>query len=163
MRKEQKLVDATKSLELSLCTRHVLGAKRKDRKSCAIARCGLEQGNIDDISVDRNVVKVKFKGDAHWTRYQATPTVKAFVAAFDRRTVYQLHSLGMLHIPEEGVKIVLAVPRKAISLAHLRSAKMKETRKKSAEKRKAKSASRPHKAPASVSLEEVRLGQGFNP
>lgn len=163
MRTQQNLVDATEPLTLRVKECHLLAAVRKSRKSCAIAVAGRAEAHIEDISVDANIVKIKYKGNTHWTRYQATPTVKAFIAAFDRRTIAQLHKLGMVSVPEEGVEIVLRAPRKAVSLEKLRGKRMKEIRAKSAEKRKQKQNSRAYTRPDSLSLGQIRSGQGYAP
>jgi hypothetical protein len=157
-----RVEDATEELAVYVKGCHILDGRRKDRRRCMIARSALMSSTLGvvDIRVDRNIIKVLFADSPVWRRYQATPTMRQMVAAYDRATVQALHKLGALNIPEEGIRMVMRPPRAAISLKRMRSAAFKAMRKESARRRKGKTP-RPHRRPDTLTLEDIRTGQGL--
>jgi|SRR5215813_2745696 len=157
----QDCMDATEPLEIRCFECHILGGKKKNRRECMLALAGKDDKRIEDIVIDRNIIKVKLKGSKTWTRYQSSPTTRNLVAAYDRSMVQALHKLGGLTIPEDGLAIVFYPPRGAISLKKLRSAEFRNTRNKSRRDRKGQP-KRPHRAPDTLTLQDVRNGAGFS-
>lgn len=159
MSKKINMVDAKEPITIHIKQCHIDGAKRRDPKNCMLARALKQEFEIDEAAVHRNVVWIKFKGDSHITRYQSSPATRTAVAAFDK-TLQKAISLGMVQLPKDGMQAILRVPRKAISIAKLRSKKMKDIRNASA-KRRAGSKKRAYKLPDSLTLEGVRASQGY--
>lgn len=158
--------DATKDLVLIVRECHVLGALTKGtskdlRKKCMLYLAGKDMAEVEDIRVDRNIVRILFKGAKTWTRYQSTPTIRNLVQTNDRTIVKGLRKMGAtVTWPKDGIPAVLKVPRKAISLEHMRSAEFKDKRKASLERRKGQP-KRSHNPPDALTLQGIRNGRGL--
>lgn len=160
MSEQMKMVDAKEPITIHIKQCDLDGAKRRAPKNCMLARALKRELEVEEADVLRNVVWVKFKGDDHLTRYQSSPATRIAIAAFDKDTMQKAVSLGLVNLPKDGMQVSLRVPRPAISLAKLRSQKMKDIRNASA-KRRAGSKKRAHRMPDRLTLEGVRAGQGY--
>jgi hypothetical protein len=155
-----KMVDAKEPLTITIQACHIVGGKRKDQKDCMLAKYFKQDLQVEEVHVHRNTVWVRFKGNKLMTRYQSTPTARTAIASFDK-TLQKAVKAGLIKLPEGGIEITLRPPRKATSLEHLRSDKMKAIRAASAKRRAAKAESRPHNVPDALTLEGVRISQGY--
>lgn len=150
--------DATKPFLFVIKPRHALHCKRRDAENCVQARAINSIPGVEACKVYRHITYILFEGDELPTRFQNSVEGTYFASLNDaggrKAIIDEIRDEVGTH---GAVKVKLNVPRLAASKAYLRSQKMKETRKESARKSKAKAVKRKYTKPHT---EGMRSGSG---
>jgi hypothetical protein len=148
-----EVVDATETIEVIVRIEHCRQAVPADPERCALVLAAKSQHPFDYFVVHRTIAYSRARGTVQMVRYQSSEGTRLFVEAFDAGDFTQ--------VPPEGVSFKFNPPRKALSLAHLRSDHRKKIRADSRERVKGKER-RPYRLPDPKTLAGVRNRFGLH-
>jgi hypothetical protein len=147
-----QVIDASELMTITVRLEHCRHAVPGDPELCALVIAAKSQHGFDGFVVHRTVAYARRKSASKWMRYQSSATTRRFVEAFDRG--------DFTGITNGGITFEFKPPRKAISLATLRSPRKRKMRQASYERRQGEPR-RPYRLPDPKTISGVRNRFGY--